>query len=577
MDELTQNEMAHLLAVYREQTLHLLDEMTADLLALEAGTADQEALGRLRRAAHTIKGDSVCVMLEGVAEIAHHIEDLMADVMARGGDFDRSAVDAMLGGLDLMRAAIDGEAVEDVTAEAVKLWADEMEVERVGALLAEQKLAGAPAAHSPDEPAAVMPAARRTEPYVRVEAEKIDNLLNLASEMVIARSVLNQIGLQFEQQLASNELMRRARESHLLIGKLISELQKNVLRMRMVTIDTIYKRFARPMRQLAIETGKHVELEMLGGETELDRALTDALYEPLLHLLRNAIDHGVETPAERISAGKPEVAKITVRAYHDGNQIVVEVRDDGRGILADALKARAAAAGLVSAERAAEMKDFEAIELLFLDGLSTAAQVTQVSGRGVGAAAVKRAVEALHGSVTVATGAGQGTCFTLRLPLTLAIIRALLFTAAGQWFALPLLAISEVARIRPSEITHVDGVESYRLRDRFITVVRPGWALNFERRRGGSGAGLRPEPERLFVIVVTVAGKTFGILAESLFGEEEVVIKALDDRWLHNDAISGATLVGNGQIVLILDAENLLRKAVRAERQKREGKLAYAS
>ncbi len=575
MDDFTQKELAHLLAVYREQTLHLLDEMTADLLALEAGTADEEALARLRRAAHTIKGDSVCVMLEGVAEIAHRIEDLMESVMARGGDFDRNAVDAMLGGLDLVREAIDGEAVADVSAAAVKLWADELDAETIDAA-AEDEMPAA-ATDSLQGQSNTLPAARRAEPYVRIEAEKIDMMLNLASEMVIARSVLNQVGAQFEQQMMHSDLVRRARESHLQISKLISELQKNVLRLRMVTIDTIFKRFARPMRQLAIESGKRLELEMLGGETELDRALTDALYEPLLHLLRNAVDHGIETPGERTAADKPEVARITVRAYHDGNQIVVEVRDDGRGIRPEALKAKAIRAGIITPARAAEMNDKEAFELLFLDGLSTAEQVTQVSGRGVGAAAVKRAIETLHGSVTVASEAGVGTCFTLRLPLTLAIIRALMFAANGQWFALPLLAIGEVARIQPSEITHVDGVESYRLRDRFISVVRPGWALDFERRRGGAGAALRTEAERLFVIVVTIAGQTFGILADTLYGEEEVVIKALDNQWLHNDAIAGATLVGNGQIVLILDAENVLRKAIRFERLKREGERAYAS
>jgi len=578
MDDLTQNELAHLLAVYREQTLHLLDEMTADLLALEAGSADQEALARLRRAAHTIKGDSVCVMLEGVAEIAHRIEDLMENVCGRGGDFDRNAVDSMLGGLDLMRSAIDRETVEDVAEAAVKLWADELAAEtREAAALAEEMTDDAAAINSLPEQTSAAPASRRTEPYVRIEAEKIDMLLNLASEMVIARSVLNQVGVQFEQQMAHNDLVRRARESHLQIGKLISELQKNVLKLRMVTIETIFKRFARPMRQLAIESGKRVELEMLGGETELDRALTDALYEPLLHLLRNAVDHGIEAPDDRRAAGKPDVARITVRAYHDGNQIVVEVRDDGRGIMPEALKARAIRAGLISKARAVEMNDKEALELLFLDGLSTAEQVTQVSGRGVGAAAVKRAIDAVHGSVTVASEAGLGTCFTLRLPLTLAIIRALLFAAGGQWFALPLLATSEVVRIRLSEITQVDGVESYRLRDRFISVVRPGWALDFERRRGGKGAALRTDPEWLFVIVVTIGGKRFGILADTLYGEEEVVIKALDNQWLRNDAIAGATLVGNGQIVLILDAENVLRKAVRFERLKREGKRVYAS
>ena len=579
MDELTENELEHLLAVYREQTLHLLDEMTADLLALEAGNADEDALARLRRAAHTIKGDSVCVTLEGVAEIAHHIEDLMATVLAQGGDFNRDAVDAMLKGLDLVRAGIEGEHVVDVSSVDVKQWTDRL-ADSDGKASPPHELEphteNSPIVLSHEAAAESRRAAKRAEPYVRVEAEKIDTLLNLASEMVIARSVLTQVDVQLEQ-LVQTDVVRRARESHLQLSKLISELQKNVLRMRMVTIENVFKRFPRPMRQLAIESGKRIELELEGEETELDRALIDALYEPLLHLLRNAVDHGIESPKERAAAGKPDSATIKLRAFHDGNQIVVEVADDGRGILIDVLKAKAIKSGLLTMARAAELSDKEAIDLLFLDGLSTAEQVTQVSGRGVGAAAVKRAIEALHGSVTVVSEAGVGTRFILRLPLTLAIIRALLFAANGQWFALPLMAIGEVARIRPSDLTHVDGVESYRLRDRFIAIVRPGWAFGMDRRRGGVGAGMRSEPDHHFVIVMTIGGNTFGILADSLYGEEEVVIKALDDRWLHNDAIAGATIVGNGQIVLILDAENLLRKGIRFERLKREGKLAYAS
>src|SRR5918912_662483 len=242
-----------------------MDEMTADLLALEAGTADGEAVARLRRAAHTIKGDSVCVMLEGVAEIAHRIEDLMAAVLARGGDFDRNAVDAMLGGLDLLRNAIDRDPVEDVAADVVAHWVDDLDGELDGEMddAALEGDAAGVSVQSPDESMAAA-AVKRVEPYVRIEAEKIDALLNLASEMVIARSVLNQVSVQFEQQMAQSDLLRRARESHLQISKLISELQKNVLRMRMVTIDTIFKRFARPMRQLALESGKRVEMEMLG-------------------------------------------------------------------------------------------------------------------------------------------------------------------------------------------------------------------------------------------------------------------------------------------------------------------------
>jgi two-component system chemotaxis sensor kinase CheA len=222
------------------------------------------------------------------------------------------------------------------------------------------------------------------------------------------------------------------------------------------------------------------------------------------------------------------------------------------------------------------MPDEDAVELIFVQGLSTAKELTQVSGRGVGAAAVKAAIEQLRGTVAVRSEVGTGTCFTLRMPLTLAIIKALLFTASGQLFALPLLAVSEIARAEGSDIVHLDGVENYRLRDRFISLVRPGIVLAFDRRRGGSGAALRSESKHFFVVVLATGDKKYGVVADELIGEQELVIKPLDSRWVQNDALAGASVLGDGRVVLIMDAEMVFRKAIKYERGKGNYREAYA-
>jgi two-component system chemotaxis sensor kinase CheA len=265
-----------------------------------------------------------------------------------------------------------------------------------------------------------------------------------------------------------------------------------------------------------------------------------------------------------------------MRAYHEGNQVVVEVSDDGRGIDPEAVKRKAVEVGAIAPQDAERMTDEEAIELIFLEGLSTADEVTQLSGRGVGAAAVKAAIEQLRGTVAVKSEPGRGTTFTLRMPLTLAIIKALLFTAAGQLFALPLLAVGEIARAEGSDIVHLNGVENYRLRDRFISLIRPGIVLSFDRRRGGSGASLRSEQKHFFVIVLATGDKKYGIVAYDLLGEQELVIKPLDSSWVQNDALAGASVLGDGRVVLIMDAEMVFRKAIKYERAKGNYREAYA-
>ena len=582
MDDLTRAELAQLLAVFRDQSLQILDEMGSDLLALESGRADSEAMTRLRRGAHTIKGDSACVDLPNVTRVAHKIEDVFDAVLCGHLKFDSRSVDEIFKGLDAVRTALGSEEVKDIpVATANKLVETLRAVEESAKTVASPNARENPSSEGDQLPEAspqsdAEPASRNRRGFVRVEPEKIDTLLNLAGEMVIARSVMSQLGPELEAAFPRNEMVDRFGGASNQMGKLIAELQKSVLKMRMVTIDQVFRRFGRPMRELAAQRGKGVKLLISGGETELDRALVDILYEPLLHLLRNAVDHGLETIEDRLSAGKPETGQISMRAYHEGNQVVVEVGDDGRGIDPAAVKRKAVEVGAITPQDAERMADEEAIELIFLEGLSTATELTQLSGRGVGAAAVKAAIEQLRGTVAVKSEPGRGTTFTLRMPLTLAIIKALLFTAAGQLFALPLLAVGEIARADGQDIVHLNGVENYRLRDRFISMIRPGIVLSFDRRRGGSGASLRSEQKHFFVIVLATGDKKYGIVADELLGEQELVIKPLDSSWVQNDALAGASVLGDGRVVLIMDAEMVFRKAIKYERTKGNYREAYA-
>jgi two-component system chemotaxis sensor kinase CheA len=577
MGELKSIELDQLLGIFREQSLQIVDEMSHDLLALESSSADDEAMTRLRRGAHTIKGDSACVGLEGITQITHKIEDAFAAALDGAMAFDRRSVDVMLESLDAVKAAIGGDEVGDVSAETAESLVEALNrVQNRGAVdgpVALKHITKPAPIHSPS---ATQSEGRHRRDYIRVESAKVDTLLNLAGEMVIARSVINQIEPELEREFPKNELVGRLANASAQMGKLIAQLQKSVLKLRMVTIDHLFRRFARPMRELAKERGKEFELQIVGGETELDRTLIDLLYEPLLHLLRNAVDHGLETREERRNAGKSEVGRIVTRAFHEGNQVVVEVSDDGRGINVAAVKARGVRCGVISRQQADQMSDEEAFELVFAQGLSTAEEITQLSGRGIGAAAVKTVVEQLRGTLAVRSEAGQGTSFTLRLPLTLAIIKALLFTAAGRLFALPLLAVSELAAAEASGIVHLDGIEHYRLHDRFVSLVRPGVVLDFDRRRGGSGVSLRSDTARMFLIVLVAGNKRYAVVADEVIGEQELVIKPLDSGWVQNDALAGASLLGDGRVVLIMDAEMVFRNAVKYERGKAYNIEAYA-
>jgi two-component system chemotaxis sensor kinase CheA len=575
MNSFTKDDFDQLLAVFREQSLQILDEMGQELLRLEESLSDEEAFARLRRGAHTIKGDSACVGLNGITEIAHKIEDIF-DLVVRGErSFDEGVVDVVFRSLDAIRNALNAEPIGDVSdrvAEDLVKELSQTEKQKKGGTTAEvnSKAYGGPGFVGAVSGPGVADAVAKRPSYVRIEAAKIDWLLNLAGEMVIAKSVLDEAEGVFMRRGSDNESPEGFVSARGQLNKLIGELQKNALKMRMVPIGHVFKRFNRPMKELAKESGKSVQFVISGGETEIDRGVVDSLYEPVLHLLRNAVDHGLEIEDERIVAGKNATCRIDLRARHEGSQVVIEVVDDGRGIDVDALKLKALECAVVDRRELDEMSDEEVLDLIFLDGISTAREITKISGRGVGAAAAKDAIKQLRGSVGVKSEIGVGTAFTVRLPLTVGIMKALLFRVRGRLLALSLLVTGEIVHTSVRDIVWLNGVEFYRLRDRFIPLVRLEALLGIGSGKVSLSFSAEPVAEKMFIIIVECESCCYGVVADELIGEKELVIKPIADESAQNEALTGAAILGSGEVALILDADAVFRKSVKSERARRK-------
>ena len=389
------------------------------------------------------------------------------------------------------------------------------------------------------------PAAR--DNIMRVDAARIDEALNLVGELIIGKSMLMQSLNEFEDRFAKDPLAAKFSDAMAFQSRVLSDLQKSVMKIRMVPVDQLFRRFPRMARDLAKTCGKEFDLHISGEDTDLDKGILDSLAEPLSHLIRNAIDHGLETPEERVAAGKPKTGNIGLRAYHQGNHIVIECSDDGRGIDRDKLVRKAIDARAISVDEAAHLGDSESLALIFRPGLSTAEHVTKVSGRGVGMDIVKTVTERLKGSVHIESQVGHGTTFRLKVPLTLAIIKALMFRASERLYAVPLASVLEIARAYSSDVHRVDQNEVLQLRDEVLTLVR------LDKLHSGAG----PRPAKFFVVVISYGERKFGLIVDKLVGEEEMVIKALDDHLVATPYVSGASILGDGSVVLILNIQAL--------------------
>ena len=419
-------------------------------------------------------------------------------------------------------------------------------------------------AATPESGAAINPttpgsaATAVAESTLRVDATRIDAVMNLVGELIIGKSMLNRTLAEFDQKHARDPLRAKLADAMAFQARILDELHKCVLKIRMVPVEQLFRRFPRVVRDVAKQCGKDVALELSGQNTDLDKGILDALAEPLMHLVRNSVDHGIEPADERLTAGKPARGTVYLNAYHQGTQVVIEVRDDGRGIDPAQLRARAVEKGILKPEEAKRLTHQETLNLIFESGFSTASEVTEVSGRGIGMDVVRTVLNRLKGTVHVSSQRGRGTTIQLRAPLTLASIQTLLFRVGGRLFAVPLSSVVEITRITDPEIHRIDQREVLRLRDQILTLVR---LEHLSRLRS---IDTQPVRKKHFVIVIGAVEKRFGLLVDSLVGEEELVIKALPAEIVSSDLVSGASILGDGTVVLILNVPAVLSRLSRA-------------
>ena len=391
------------------------------------------------------------------------------------------------------------------------------------------------------------------ENILRVEAGRIDNVLNLVGELIIGKSMLQQALSEFSKRYPKELLRGKFADAMGFQARVLNDLQRSVMKIRMVPVEQLFRRFPRMVRDVARQCDREVELVLSGQETDLDKGILDAIAEPLTHLVRNAVSHGIESAEERVRLGKPARGVVRLNAYHQGNQVIVEVSDDGRGVDAQKIRAKAVQLGMTTAADAGRLSEAEAVQFIFKPGFSTAEQVTEVSGRGVGMDVVQSVLQRLKATISVETRPGQGATFRLKLPLTLAIIKALLFWVEQRLYAVPLNAVVEIARTTESEVHQVENYEVLQLRNQVLPVVRLGRAMA-DTDHGG---------RKLFVLVITVAEKKFGLIVDALEGEEELVIKALDDQTFSTDLVAGASILGDGRVVLILNLPAVVEQFAR--------------
>ena len=573
---------------FRDEADELLLQVDADLLRLEefthSGSADPEIVNSLFRALHTIKGSSGMLDFGGVQKLAHKLENLCdllrrermplsegsVDLLFAGRDFLTDLVDSAINGTALPHGLDDYSsrldqfvAVYEETSAVIDGSSDgggddvaafEAEVARL------LESAPAPAAADIAAPAASVAPQRRAGATVRVDIERLDTLLNLVGELVINRTRVSDIAFTLQRltkdkafEAASGllaPLTKDLTESAALLARTSNEIQESIMKVRMVPIGQVFDRFPRLVRDVAKARGKEVQLDVAGGETDLDKTIVDEVGEPLMHLLRNCIDHGIEAPEDREARGKPRVGTLTLNAFHEGNQIIVEVSDDGNGIDLEKVRARALQQGLLAPDD--RPTDRELVDLIFSPGFSTAESVSDVSGRGVGMDVVKKNVARLKGSFDVQTQSGVGTTFTIKLPLTLAIIQALLVRVANELYAIPLDSVVESQRVEMADVRTVRGNEVITLRDKVVPLVRIAdfFRLNGER-----------DPEKVMIVIVGLQGKQVGLVVDSFQGEQEIVIKPLSEVVGRIAGISGATILGNGSISLIIDVHSLVSEA----------------
>ena len=561
------------LKVFIEEADEQIALLDRDLVRLETEGDDPELIQEIFRATHTMKGSSAMLGYPRMSELAHSMESLLDGLRSGKMSVSAEMVDSLLYGLDILKVLRDSlvspeKSPADIGPAVARLEsAAEMAAsvgghrgDREGTTAAVRRsdgdVSGKKAATDGEQ--TTSPVSDRWTQHipqsVRVDVKTLDSLMNMVEELVIDRSRISQINRVLETKYAGDELVRDLSQTSSHVIKVINELQQDIMQVRMVPIGTLFNSFPRLVRDLAQRQGKKVEFTMEGLETELDRSIIEQIRDPLIHLLRNAVDHGVEDPEKRVGAGKPPIALVRLSAFQEGGHIVISMEDDGKGIDVNAVKQKAAAKGLISADEVARLSMTDAVNLVFMPGFSTVEKATDVSGRGVGLDVVRTNIEKLSGSVVTESRPGEGTKFMIVLPLTLAVIQGLLVSAGGTVYVMPLASVTETILMEQREIVTVRGRHVIRLRNNVIPLVSLDSAPGLGLSRADRG-------DKCFIVVARDGEKSIGVVVDELMEQQEFVVKPLGKFLVDIRGIAGATILGDGQVGLILDVPALIKMA----------------
>lgn len=576
----------------------LLQRMDQDMVTLESTPDDAELLNRIFRALHTIKGTSGFLGYEPVVRLSHRAEDVLNNLRKGEIKLTRRMIDALLSARDhlermlqdIHQGGLREYTIDELVAELEAVQKPEAAIQTEGPSAVTQVVVPEGTNPSADEQATALeqleaapaptegapvpspgvgntPARQKqaqSEPSsgsqtMRVDVRKLDELINMIGELVLERNRLNQLSRDLTLgRVSAADLDSSLNQSTARLSFITEELQSAGLRTRMVPIDTVFRKFPRLVRDVARTVKKEVELLLRGEDTELDKTMVELIGDPLVHLVRNSLDHGLEIPEVRVAAGKPSAGTIRLEASQEGDQIVIIVADDGAGIDPERIGRKAVERELVTAERLRALSKREILDFIFLPGFSTAEKVNDLSGRGVGMDVVRSNLKRLNGTVDLDSNLGVGTTVRLRLPLTLAILPVLLVEVAREVYGLPLRSVVETARIASTEIHWVEGCEVLRLRGETLPLLRLG--RMFEAKSTDKDPGDK-------VVVLGIGEQRVAVLVDHLVGQESTVIKPLSSFLTHSASLAGATISGDGRVRLVLDPAGLLSSATRATTQ----------
>jgi two-component system chemotaxis sensor kinase CheA len=559
---------AELMKEFLTETTDLLSSLDNDLVSLETDPLNADLLNRIFRAVHTIKGTSSFLGFEQLVELSHAAEDVLH--LTRSGErrISQEVMDILLDAVDKIKVLVG--QIEKNHVQPIDL-ADLLD--RLGKIrsgdIGGSVTVDAPhptetdiKAKVPDTSvAANAPNSQENKEFgqdlekstVRVDVGRLDDLMNLVGELVLERNRLLQINREYRVRHNEHEFVDKVSETTEKIHFITNEIQSSVLKTRMVPIERLFRKYPRMIRDMARDLNKNVELIISGGETELDKTVIDQLGDPLVHLLRNSMDHGIEIPDIREKVGKKKTGTIRLSASQEGNHILVSIQDDGRGIDLERIKQKALEKGLVAPGRLAAMDRQEALALIFEPGFSTAESVSNISGRGVGMDVVRTNIRNLSGIIDIQTEINKGTEVLLKLPLTLAVIPALMVHVSKDIFAIPLASVIETLQFEDKEIVKVGKGEVIRHRDSVLPLIRLDRLFNME--TNGRNHTLR------YAVLVGVAEKRYGLVVDKLLGQEDIVIKALGDYLGNMPGIAGGTITGDGRVRLIVDTASVMELA----------------